>query len=167
MAARGIGLDLNTLPVIAVGVGFGIDYGIYILSRVQERTSTGMPLEDAVRDAIGDAGRTVAFTALTMTAGVLCFTLTDLRFVAEMAVLLALWMATSAGTALVTLPAASSSFGRDSSRTFAMCRREPRRGGLRWCERRVAGPSVRHHRGRSGGWTAVASGPLVDRSLPT
>jgi predicted RND superfamily exporter protein len=106
MAARGIGLDLDTLPVIAVGVGFGIDYGIYILSRVQERTSAGMPLDDAVRDAIGNAGRTVAFTAVTMTAGVLCFTLTDLRFVAEMAVLLALWMATSAATALVTLPAA-------------------------------------------------------------
>ena len=64
MAARGIGLDLDTLPVIAVGVGFGIDYGIYILSRVQERTAAGMPLDDAVREAIAGAGRTVAFTAL-------------------------------------------------------------------------------------------------------
>ena len=106
MAARGIGLDLDTLPVIAVGVGFGIDYGIYILSRVQERTNAGMPLDDAVREAIAGAGRTVAFTAVAMTAGVLCFTLTELRFVGEMAVLLALWMATSAATALVTLPAA-------------------------------------------------------------
>src|SRR5262249_22199814 len=106
MAARGIGLDLDTLPVIAVGVGFGIDYGIYILSRVQERTAAGMALDDAVREAIADAGRTVAFTAIAMTAGVLCFTLTELRFVGEMAVLLALWMATSAATALVTLPAA-------------------------------------------------------------
>ncbi len=42
----------------------------------------------------------------TVVYGVLCFTLTDLRFVAEMAVLLALWMVTSAATALVTLPAA-------------------------------------------------------------
>ena len=106
MAARGIGLDVDTLPVIAVGVGFGIDYGIYILSRVQERTLAGMPLDDAVREAIAGAGRTVAFTAIAMTAGVLCFTLTELRFVAEMAVLLALWMVTSAATALVTLPAA-------------------------------------------------------------
>jgi len=106
MAARGIGLDLNTLPVVAVGVGFGIDYGIYILSRVRERTEEGMGLDDAVREAIAGAGRTVAFTALAMTAGVLCFTVTDLRFVAEMAVLLALWMVTSAATALVTLPAA-------------------------------------------------------------
>jgi len=106
MAARGIGIDVNTLPVIAVGVGFGIDYGIYILSRVQERTLAGMPLDDAVREAIGGAGRTVAFTAIAMTAGVLCFTVTSLRFVAEMSVLLALWMVTSAATALVTLPAA-------------------------------------------------------------
>jgi predicted RND superfamily exporter protein len=106
MAARGIGIDVNTLPVIAVGVGFGIDYGIYILSRVQERTLAGMALDDAVREAIAGAGRTVAFTAIAMTAGVLCFTVTALRFVAEMSVLLALWMVTSAATALVTLPAA-------------------------------------------------------------
>ena len=106
MAARGIGLDIDTLPVIAVGVGFGIDYGIYILSRVQERTQAGMPLDDAVRDSIAGAGRTVAFTAFVMAAGVLCFTATALRFVGEMSVLLALWMVTSAATALITLPAA-------------------------------------------------------------
>jgi len=106
MAARGIGLDVDTLPVVAVGVGFGIDYGIYILSRVRERTLAGMPLDAAVREAIAGAGRTVAFTAVAMTAAVLCFTPTALRFVGEMALLLALWMTTSAATALVTLPAA-------------------------------------------------------------
>src|SRR5437870_6746875 len=89
MAARGIGLDLDTLPVIAVGVGFGIDYGIYILSRVQEATAAGASLADAVREGLVRAGRPVAFTALTMTAGMLCFTLTALRFVGEMAALLA------------------------------------------------------------------------------
>src|SRR5439155_12378926 len=105
MAPRGIGLDLNTLPVIAVGVGFGIDYGIYILSRVREATAGGASLPDAVREGLVRAGRPVAFTALTMTAGILCFTVTALRFVGEMAALLALWMATSAATALVLLPA--------------------------------------------------------------
>ena len=105
MAARGIGLDLNTLPVIAVGVGFGIDYGIYILSRVREAVRGGAPLEDAIRASLTTAGRTVAFTALTMAAGMLCFTLTELRFVAEMATLLALWMVSTAVSALVVLPA--------------------------------------------------------------
>src|SRR5713101_4488874 len=105
MAARGIGLDLDTLPVIAVGVGFGIDYGIYILSRIQEGLRDGVALDEAVRDAIHLSGRTVAFTALTMTAGVLCFTPTALRFVGEMATLLALWMVASSATALTLLPA--------------------------------------------------------------
>jgi predicted RND superfamily exporter protein len=105
MAARGVGLDLNTLPVVAVGVGFGIDYGIYILSRIREKAAAGMSLEDAVHNAIARTGRTVAFTALTMTAGVLCFAFTELRFVSEMAMLLALWMLTSSAAALVLLPA--------------------------------------------------------------
>jgi hypothetical protein len=105
MAARGIGLDLNTLPVIAVGVGFGIDYGIYLLSRMREGVGAGVPLEEAVRRALAGAGRTVAFTALAMTASILCFTATELRFVSEMALLLALWMVTSAATALTVLPA--------------------------------------------------------------
>jgi hypothetical protein len=105
MGVRGIGLNVNTLPVIAVGVGFGIDYGIYVLSRIREATREGLALEDGVRDALTSAGRTVAFTALAMTAGVLCFTLTDLRFVREMAVLLALWMVCSAAASLVLVPA--------------------------------------------------------------
>jgi predicted RND superfamily exporter protein len=105
MAARGIGLDLDTLPVIAVGVSFGIDYGIYLLSRIQEGLRDGGALDEAVRDAIHLSGRTVAFTALTMTAGVLCFTPTALRFVGEMATLLALWMVASSATALTLLPA--------------------------------------------------------------
>jgi hypothetical protein len=105
MAARGIGLDLNTLPVIAVGVGFGIDYGIYVLSRVQEAVRRGARLADAVRIALITAGRTVAFTSVTMAAGMLCFTLTELRFVGEMAALLSLWMLCTAAAALVVLPA--------------------------------------------------------------
>jgi hypothetical protein len=105
MAARGIGLDLNTLPVIGVGVGFGIDYGIYLLSRVEEAMQTGAGIDAAVRDALARSGRTVAFTALTMAAGMLCFTPTALRFVGEMAALLALWMLASGATALTLLPA--------------------------------------------------------------
>ena len=105
MAARGIGLDLDTLPVIAVGVGFGIDYGIYLMSRIREALAGGDTLERAIERAIAGSGRTIAFTALTMTAGVLCFTLTEIRFVSEMAMLLALWMCGSAVTSLLLVPA--------------------------------------------------------------
>ncbi|TMA34261.1 MAG: hypothetical protein E6J83_18350, partial [Deltaproteobacteria bacterium] len=82
-----------------------LDYGIYILSRVAEAVRGGTSLEGATHEALRHAGRTVAFTALTMTAGMLCFTATALRFVGEMAALLALWMVSSAATALVVLPA--------------------------------------------------------------
>jgi hypothetical protein len=105
MAVRGIGLDLNTLPVIGVGVGFGIDYGIYLLSRVEEAVGAGADIEAGVRDALARSGRTVAFTAITMAAGMLCFIPTALRFVGEMAALLALWMLASGATALTLLPA--------------------------------------------------------------
>ena len=67
---------------------------------VDRRRSTAL-----THEALRHAGRTVAFTAVTMTAGMLCFTATALRFVGEMAALLALWMVSSAATALVVLPA--------------------------------------------------------------
>ena len=104
IGARGIGLDLDTLPVIAVGVGFGIDYGIYLVSRVQEMTRQGLSIDDAVPAAVEQSGRTVAFTALVMTMGILCFAFTSIRFVGEMAVLLALWMGGSALASLTVLP---------------------------------------------------------------
>lgn len=104
MAARGIGLDLNTLPVIAVGVGFGIDYGVYITSRAREAIAEGAGMEAALRVSLTGAGRTVAFTAGTLALGTLCFAVTELRFASEMAVLLVIWMLTSAAASLLVLP---------------------------------------------------------------
>ena len=36
MASWNVGLNVNTLPVISLGIGFGEDYGIYIVSRIIE-----------------------------------------------------------------------------------------------------------------------------------
>ena len=36
MAIVGIGLKVNTLPMVALGAGIGVDYGIYLWSRMQE-----------------------------------------------------------------------------------------------------------------------------------
>ncbi len=105
MAARGIGVNLNTLPVVTVGVGFGIDYGIYILSRVKEEVAAGKPTVEAVVSSIGSAGRAVTFTGLTMIGGVILWTLSSIRFEAEMGVLLAIWMFFSMTTSMTLLPA--------------------------------------------------------------
>jgi uncharacterized protein len=105
MGARGIGINLNTLPVVTVGVGFGIDYGIYILSRVAEEVRLGRPTPEAVITSLTSAGRAVTFTGLTMIGGVVLWIFSSIRFEAEMGVLLAIWMFFSMATAMTLLPA--------------------------------------------------------------
>jgi len=105
MGARGIGINLNTLPVVTVGVGFGIDYGIYILSRVAEEVRGGASTAAAVVTSIASAGRAVTFTGLTMIGGVVLWIFSSIRFEAEMGILLAIWMFFSMATAMTLLPA--------------------------------------------------------------
>ncbi len=105
MGARGIGVNLNTLPVVTVGVGFGIDYGIYILSRVAEEIRHGKGTADAVVASLASAGRAVTFTGFTMIGGVVLWIFSSIRFEAEMGVLLAIWMFFSMTTSMTLLPA--------------------------------------------------------------
>jgi predicted RND superfamily exporter protein len=104
MGARDIGINIHTLPVVTVGVGFGIDYGLYIVSRIIEEYRTGFSLPEAVRSAIATSGKAVTFTAVTMILGTLFWTMSNLRFSAEMGLLLALWMAVSFLATVTLLP---------------------------------------------------------------
>ncbi|MGH7899320.1 MAG: efflux RND transporter permease subunit [Candidatus Binatia bacterium] len=105
MGARGIGINVQTLPVITVGVGFGIDFAFYVVSRVREELARAASLEAATAEALSTAGKAVTFTAITMVAGILLWTLSDIRFNAEMGLLLALWMAVSFLASVTLLPA--------------------------------------------------------------
>ena len=105
MASQGIGLNINTLPVAALGIGLGVDYAFYIADRIKERYESGGDVADSIRYALRRAGRGVIVTALTMVASViLWFFLSSLRFQAEMGMLIALWMTVSAITALIVIP---------------------------------------------------------------
>jgi predicted RND superfamily exporter protein len=104
MGARDIGININTLPVVTVGVGFGIDYGLYIVSRMVEEYRTGVTLNEAVRVAVATSGKSVSFTAITMIMGTLFWTFSHIRFNAEMGLLLALWMGISFLTTMTLLP---------------------------------------------------------------
>ncbi len=96
MAAMKIGLNINTLPISSLGIGLGVDYGIYIVSRIREEYATVGDLQKATLTAMTTAGRAVLFTATTLTAGVIFwYFLSDMRFQAEMGLLLGLWMVTS------------------------------------------------------------------------
>ncbi len=104
MGARQIGLDVNALPVVALGVGLGVDYGLYVVDRIKEEFSVSHNLEDAVVKAITTAGKAVTFTATTMVAGVAFWTMSFLRFQADMGLLLVFWMVISMLGGLILLP---------------------------------------------------------------
>ena len=95
MAQMGIGININTLPLVTVGVGFGIDYGLYILSRIIEEIRVSGDLDDAIRTALCTSGKAVSFTAVCMIGGTALWLMSHIRFNAVMGGLLAIWMGVS------------------------------------------------------------------------
>jgi predicted RND superfamily exporter protein len=105
MGALRIGLDVNVLPVVALGVGLGVDYGLYVVENVQEAFQRGMSVVDSVRHGVEGAGKGVLVTGLTMAAGLAFWRFSFLRFQAEMGMLLLFWMTMSMLGGLILLPA--------------------------------------------------------------
>lgn len=105
MAFIGIGLKVNTLPVVALGVGIGVDYGIYIFSKLQEFLKQGKSLYEAYYITLRLTGKAVFFTAVTLAVGVGTWMLSDLQFQADMGVLLAFMFILNMLGALLILPA--------------------------------------------------------------
>lgn len=92
MALNDIGVNIHTLPLVTVGVGFGIDYGLYIVSRIIEEIQINNDLEKSVHEAMVTSGKAVTFTAVTMIISTLFWVTSNIRFNAEMGLLLAIWM---------------------------------------------------------------------------
>ncbi len=105
MALLGIGLKVSTLPVIALGVGVGVDYGIYLYGALRGPLSTGASLPEAFVQAFSARGGAIAFTALTMAIGVATWTYSALKFQADMGILLAFMFLINMVGALLLLPA--------------------------------------------------------------
>ncbi len=105
MAYLGIGLKVNTLPVVALGVGIGVDYGIYIFSKLQSLLRQGMSLFDAYKETLQLTGKAVFFTAMTLGIGVGTWMFSDLKFQADMGILLAFMFILNMIGALLLLPA--------------------------------------------------------------
>ncbi len=105
MAFLGIGLKVNTLPVVALGVGIGVDYGIYIFSRLRYYLDQGMSLDEAYMHTLRLTGRAVFFTAVTLAVGVGTWLFSDLKFQADMGILLAFMFIFNMIGAMLLLPA--------------------------------------------------------------
>jgi hypothetical protein len=106
MSLMGIGLDINTLLVAAIGVGVGIDYGIYLLSRIcEEFQSHEGDYGLTIVAATTTTGKAIMFTALIMLVGILpWYFLSALKFLADMGLLLVLTMVINMIVALVVVP---------------------------------------------------------------
>lgn len=107
MVYMGIGLDVNTLPVVSVGMGVGIDYGIYLLTRILQEHRLSGNYEMACATALRTTGRAILFTAgvMVISSGLWYF-LSSFRFLAEMGLLLSLIMAINMIGTLLVIPAA-------------------------------------------------------------
>ena len=107
MGVVGIGIDVNTVPIIAVGIGVGIDYSIYMMDRVREETSrAGGELGAGIRKAIATTGKAIAFTATALIGGVVMWAfVSDLRFQADAALLLVVMLILNAWAAASLVPA--------------------------------------------------------------
>ncbi len=106
MVFKGISLNVNTIPVASIGIGVGVDYSIYILSRIIEEYAHYRDLKLAIPVALRTTGKAVTFVAVTLSGGViLWYFLSSLRFQAEMGLLLALVLIFNMLLTLILLPA--------------------------------------------------------------
>jgi predicted RND superfamily exporter protein len=88
MAKLGIGVKVATLPVIALGVGIGVDYGIYVFSSMRSYLRRGFDLETSFERTLMTTGRAVTVTGLTLAVGVFTWIFSPLKFQADMGILL-------------------------------------------------------------------------------
>ncbi|MDD4863813.1 MAG: MMPL family transporter [Alishewanella agri] len=110
-----IGLTVSTLPVIALGVGIGVDYGIYILSTMSQQLRDGMPLRQAYFEALKERGSAVLFTGITLAIGVSTWVFSALKFQVDMGILLTFMFIVNMLGAIVVLPALAAFFWRKNN----------------------------------------------------
>ncbi|MFW2439378.1 MAG: efflux RND transporter permease subunit [Arenicellales bacterium] len=115
MTILDIGLKVSTLPVVALGVGIGVDYGIYIFSRLHEQLDEGKSLRDAYEVTLNMTGNAVLFTGLTLGIGVFTWIFSDLQFQVDMGILLTFMFLLNMIAALTVLPALTALFYRKHS----------------------------------------------------
>lgn len=107
MVWMGIGLKVATLPVIAVGVGVGVDYALYLLSVQIAMQGRGATLAESYRRSLDFTGRVVGLVGLTMAAGVITWAWSPIKFQADMGILLTFMFLWNMVGALVLIPALS------------------------------------------------------------
>ena len=105
MKAHGIGLTVATLPVMVLAVGIGVDYAFYIYNRLQIYLAQGADIVTSFKQALRETGIATIFTALTLSVGVATWSFSDLKFQADMGLLLTFMFMVNMLMAMTFLPA--------------------------------------------------------------
>ena len=105
MVYLNIGMKINTLCVVALGVGIGVDYGIYIFARMREAMLQGKTVSESYFVALKTTGIAIFYTALTLAVGVAMWIFSVLKFQADMGILLTFMFILNMIAAIIFLPA--------------------------------------------------------------
>ena len=105
MRATDIGITIDTIPVISLGIGLGVDYGIYVVSRILDECSGGVALEQAITTAVKQTGSAVLATFAVIVLGLTPWMFSPVLFQSEMSILLIILMFTNVIVGLLILPA--------------------------------------------------------------
>lgn len=108
MSLMQIGLKVNTLPVVALGIGIGVDYGIYLYSRLLEQYQKQKDIYSAYVTTLSNTGYSILFTGVTLSIGVLSWVFSPLKFQSDMGVLLVFMFFVNMLAALLLIPALQS-----------------------------------------------------------
>ncbi len=105
MKEMDIGLKVSTLPVMVLAVGIGVDYAFYIYDRLQEHLAHGDDITTGYKKSVEETGNAIVFTAITLAIGVSTWAFSDLKFQADMGLLLTFMFLINMTNALTALPA--------------------------------------------------------------
>lgn len=99
-----IGVKVATLPVIALGVGIGVDYALYLMSVMLGHLCAGRTLSDAYYRSLLFTGRVVILVGMTLAAAVATWAFSPIKFQADMGILLAFMFLWNMLGTLILLP---------------------------------------------------------------
>ena len=97
--------SVSTELAVLIGLGVGVDYGLFIISRYRSAVKQGTPYADAAALSAATSGRTVLLAGLTVCIALLGQFLLGVSFLYGVSVSAAVAVALTMATALTLLPA--------------------------------------------------------------
>jgi RND superfamily putative drug exporter len=131
--------DFATQLAAMIGLGVGIDYALFLITRFRQNFRSGMDLQTSISEAMDTAGRAVLFAGITVIIALLGQLVLGVSFLYGLAVASALAVLMTMLAALTILPAVLSRFGERIARPG----RRARNSGESSAAREARGPWAR------------------------